>query len=58
MSVSGWMVLLVFSVPVQCHFEKYCRTNFCSSVSFKDWQDLILGFVLKIVKISSVNYFA
>ena len=56
--VIGWMVLLVFSVTFQCHFEKCWRTNFCSSVSLKDWSDLILGFALKIVKISSANYFA
>ena len=57
-SVRGWMILLVFFVTFQCHFEKCCRTNFCSSMSLKDWPDLILGFPLNIAKISSANYFA
>ena len=42
----------MFSFTFQSHFEKSCRKNLSSFLSLKDWPDLILGFALKIVKIS------
>ena len=53
-NVRVWIFWLVFFITFQSHFEKSCRRNLCSSLSLKDWPDLILGFALKFVKISCV----